>query len=376
LKNLNFVAVCSFGIEGILKNELKNLGYKINAVENGKVFYSGEELDIARANINLRTADRVYLQLDRFDARDFDDIYDNINSINWGKYIPEDGRIVVNASTKKSVLQSERSLQSVGKKAVIDSLTRAYNKKEFPETGEDCNINIDINKNRALLLFDTTGDGLNKRGYRIEAGQAPIKETLAASLIYISGWNPQFYLVDPFCGSGTIVIEAAMVANNIPPGLYRDFASKNWNFIDQRIWDRAEREAKKEIENKDLRIIGSDYNHKMIEISRKNAKRAGVNRFINFKKRDIKNFEYPDEKGFIVTNPPYGERMKEEKIERLYKTMGEQFRNKPGWAQYIITSYEDFRHAYGKKEDKNRKLYNGNIQCYLYQYYYKRKRNR
>src|SRR6056297_1160224 len=366
------------GLESVLKDEIKKFGYKVKDVQNGKLFFSWNFYDIAFCNINLRTAGKIYLVLDNFYLDDFDDLYDNIFNKKWDEYIKYDSKINVYARTSKSKIKSKRSIQSITKKAIIDRLSKEYNINQFEETGDDFSIRIDVYKNNARILVNSSGKGLHRRGYRKETGVAPLRETLAAGLILLSGWNKNFYFVDPFCGSGTLIIEAALIGMNIPPGINRDFAFLNWKKYPVYLYDKAKNISQKAIEkNIDLNILGTDINYGLIQRAEENLKEAGVEGKVNLKQMALKDFSFPDEKGFIVTNPPYGERIENsERIDYLYQLMGEKFSGEPGWSINILTAVENFRDLFGRKEDKNRKLYNGNIKTYFYQYYYAKKRKR
>jgi len=378
LQKYDLIATCEMGLESVLKDEIKKFGYKVKDVQNGKLFFSGNFYDIAFCNINLRTAGKIYLVLDNFYLDDFDDLYDNIFNKKWDEYIKYDSKINVYARTSKSKIKSKRSIQSITKKAIIDRLSKEYNINQFEETGDDFSIRIDVYKNNARILVNSSGKGLHRRGYRKETGVAPLRETLAAGLILLSGWNKNFYFVDPFCGSGTLIIEAALIGMNIPPGINRDFAFLNWKKYPVYLYDKAKNISQKAIEkNIDLNILGTDINYGLIQRAEENLKEAGVEGKVNLKQMALKDFSFPDEKGFIVTNPPYGERIENsERIDYLYQLMGEKFSGEPGWSINILTAVENFRDLFGRKEDKNRKLYNGNIKTYFYQYYYAKKRKR
>lgn len=372
MKKYTFLAPCHFGLEAILKREIYDLGYDIDRVDDGRVFFTGDEEAIALSNINLRTAERVLLVTGIFKAFTYEDFFQGMKNIEWENYLPKEAKFwVKKASSIKSKLYSSTDLQSVGKKAIVERLKNIYNVEHFKEDGNEYPIRIFIYKDEVVVSLDTTGDSLHKRGYRTEAGKAPISETLAAALIKLTPWHKDRILVDPMCGSGTFVIEAAMMAANIAPGLKRHFISEKWeNLIKKSIWKDIRDEAGENI-NIDIEtdIQGYDIDSFVIRVARENAKRAGVDNLIHFQKRDVKDLHHPKKYGFIITNPPYGERLEEkEDLPILYKTLGESYKNLDSWSMYIITSYEEAEKYIGIKATKNRKIYNGMIKTYFYQF--------
>lgn len=372
MKKYTFLAPCHFGLEAILKREIYDLGYDIDRVDDGRVFFTGDEEAIALSNINLRTAERVLLVTGIFKAFTYEDFFQGMKNIEWENYLPKEAKFwVKKASSIKSKLYSSTDLQSVGKKAIVERLKNIYNVEHFKEDGNEYPIRIFIYKDEVVVSLDTTGDSLHKRGYRTEAGKAPISETLAAALIKLTPWHKDRILVDPMCGSGTFVIEAAMMAANIAPGLNRHFISEKWeNLIKKSVWKDIRDEAIENI-NIDIEtdIQGYDIDSFVIKVARENAKRAGVDNLIHFQKRDVKDLHHPKKYGFIITNPPYGERLEEkEDLPILYKTLGESYKNLDSWSMYIITSYEEAEKYIGIKATKNRKIYNGMIKTYFYQF--------
>lgn len=372
MKKYTFLAPCHFGLEAILKREIYDLGYDIDRVDDGRVFFTGDEEAIALSNINLRTAERVLLVTGIFKAFTYEDFFQGMKNIEWENYLPKKAKFwVKKASSIKSKLYSSTDLQSVGKKAIVERLKNIYNVEHFKEDGNEYPIRIFIYKDEVVVSLDTTGDSLHKRGYRTEAGKAPISETLAAALIKLTPWHKDRILVDPMCGSGTFVIEAAMMAANIAPGLNRHFISEKWeNLIKKSVWKDIRDEAGENI-NIDIEtdIQGYDIDSFVIKVARENAKRAGVDNLIHFQKRDVKDLHHPKKYGFIITNPPYGERLEEkEDLPILYKTLGESYKNLDSWSMYIITSYEEGEKYIGIKSTKNRKIYNGMIKTYFYQF--------
>ena len=367
--DFKIIATATFGLEKVVANELKDLGYDNLIVENGKVTFEGDEMDIVTCNIWLRTADRVLIKLAEFKAESFEELFQGTKAVEFGDLIPINGFMHVTGKSIKSQLHSVPDVQSIVKKAVIESMKRKYRRDLYPEDGAEYKIEVAILKDIVTLTLDTSGQGLHKRGYREFAGGAPIKETLAAAMVLISGWNPDIQLADPFCGSGTIVIEAAMIGRNIAPGLTRSFVSEQFEFIPKELWGDIRKHAKNSINKKDFRILASDIDGRVINTARGNAKKAGVEENIAFKRQDVKEFSNSKKCGYIITNPPYGERLGEAtEAEELYKTMGEVFGRLNSFGYFVITSHQDFEKYFGRKSDKNRKLYNGRLKCYYYQY--------
>jgi putative N6-adenine-specific DNA methylase len=364
------IATATFGLEKVVADELRELGYDDLTIENGKVTFQGSEMDIVTCNMWLRTADRVLIKMAEFKAESFEELFQGTLKVEWGDIIPETGFMHVVGKSVKSKLFSVPDCQSITKKAVVESMKRKYNKEVFSEDGATYKIEVAILKDIVTLTLDTTGPGLHKRGYREFAGEAPLKETLAAALVLLSKWEPSRILADPFCGSGTIAIEAAMIGKNIAPGINRSFVSEDWDIIPKKLWEDMRKYARNSINDKEFRILASDINGRVLKTARDNAQKAGVADYIAFQRMDMKEFRNKKRYGFIITNPPYGERMGNAKeIENLYKDMGEVFQQLKDWSYFVITSYEDFEKCFGEKSDKNRKLYNGRIKCYYYQYF-------
>ena len=372
MKKYTLISPCFFGMEKMLATEIKNLGFEIEKTEDGRVTYKTGEDGIAKANMWLRCAERVNLKVAEFEARTFDELYENTKRINWSKYIPYGAQFPVSkASSIKSKLFSTTDVQSIVKKAIVDNLKKSYLESgRLKEDKEKYPIYVFIHKNKVTLSIDTTGDALHKRGYREKANKAPIRETLAAGIMYLTPWRPGRTLVDPMCGSGTILIEAAMMGLNMAPGLNREFISEKWRTIDKKIWWDTRREAFDQMnEDLDFKIYGYDIDPESIEIAKENAEIAGVADYIDFAVADATEFKSDEECGFIVTNPPYGERLEsEESVKLLYKELGYAFRRLKNWSYYLITSFEEFEYEFGQEATKKRKLYNGMLKTYLYQY--------
>ena len=372
MKKYTLISPCFFGMEKMLATEIKNLGFEIEKTEDGRVTYKTGEDGIAKANMWLRCAERVNLKVAEFEARTFDELYENTKRINWSKYIPYGAQFPVSkASSIKSKLFSTTDVQSIVKKAIVDNLKKSYLESgRLKEDKEKYPIYVFIHKNKVTLSIDTTGDALHKRGYREKANKAPIRETLAAGIMYLTPWRPGRTLVDPMCGSGTILIEAAMMGLNMAPGLNREFISEKWRTIDKKIWWDTRRDAFDQMnEDLDFKIYGYDIDPETIEIAKENAEIAGVADYIEFNVADATEFKSDEEYGFIVTNPPYGERLEsEESVKLLYKELGYAFRRLKNWSYYLITSFEEFEYEFGQQATKKRKLYNGMLKTYLYQY--------
>jgi putative N6-adenine-specific DNA methylase len=364
------VATAAFGLESIVMRELKKLGYDNFTVENGRVFFKGEERDIARCNIWLRTADRVLIEVGRFKATDFEELFQGTLKVSWGDIIPRDGKMHVTGKSVRSKLFRLSACQSTVKKAVIEAMKIKYGSIEFPETGPIYKIEVSLLKDVVSLTIDTTGPGLHKRGYRQNTGEAPLRETLAAGIILLSGWRPDRILADPLCGSGTIVVEAALIGKNIAPGLKRSFVSETWWQMPEPIWSSVRDDARKQINNVSFQILASDTDALVLRKARGNAERAGVADLIAFQKLSLEQFRSRKKYGYIICNPPYGERLSEEtELKKLYKSMGQTFLQLDTWSYFILTAYPEFERLFGKKSSRNRKLYNGMIQCYLYEYF-------
>ncbi len=372
MKTYELVVPCHFGMEAVTKREIYDLGYEITRVEDGRITFEGDAEAICRANVFLRSAERVLLLVGRFKATTFEELFQGIKALPWEEYIPQDGKFwVKKASSIKSKLFSPSDIQSIAKKAIVERLKGVYKTEWFKEDGAAYPIRIFLLKDEVMVALDTSGDSLHKRGYRLQTSKAPITETLAAALIMLTPWRKDRILVDPFCGSGTFPIEAAMMAANIAPGMNREFTAEAWtNIIPRQLWYDAVQEAE-EMVDKDIvvDIQGYDLDGDVVKAARENAKRAGVDHLIHFQQRDVANLRHPKKYGFIITNPPYGERLEEKAdLPELYTTIGDVYKNLDAWSMYMITSYEDAERYIGKKADKNRKIYNGMIKTYFYQF--------
>lgn len=366
------IATTTFGIEAVAKRELVNLGFEILRTENGKVTFLSDLNGIAKANLWLRSVDRVLLKVAEFKAITFDQLFDQTIQIPWEEYLPKDANFPVNGSSVKSTLFSISDCQALVKKAIVERLKQHYNVAWFPETGSEYIIKVSMLNDIATITIDTSGVALHKRGYRQNAVTAPLKETLAASMIMLSYWNKDRILIDPFCGSGTIPIEAAMIAKNIAPGLYRDFASKHWDWMGEEIWKSEIKNAFQAIDNEsDIKIFASDIDASSIEAAKENAEEAGVIDCIEFQVADFKTVHYETPYAVLITNPPYGDRLTEEnyQINQLYQDLGKIISSLPTWSIYVITSNTDFPNLIKRKLDRERKLYNGNIETHYFQYY-------
>ena len=372
MESYEFICPCHFGLEAVLKKEITELGYSITSVEDGKVSFSGDVNAFARANIFLRTAERVLLKVGSFRAESFEDLFQGTNSIPWEQYLPEDAKFwVAKANSVKSKVFSPSDIQSVMKKAMVERMKEHYHTTWFNETGASFPVRVSILKDIVTVGLDTSGESLHKRGYRKMIAKAPIEETLAAALIMLTPWNRDRILVDPFCGSGTIPIEAAMIGLNIAPGMNREFLAESWTgLIPKKSWYAAVEEANsKIITDCELNIQGYDLDNEVIKAARQNAEDAGVLEHIHFQQRDVADLRNPKKYGFIITNPPYGERLEDLKtLPALYKTIGESFKGLDSWSMFLITSYEDALQSLGLTPDKNRKIYNGMIKTYFYSF--------
>ena len=372
MEKLEWIAPCHFGLESVLKREIQDLGYEITQVEDGRVTFRGGMDAACRANIFLRTAERILLKAGCFTAVTFEELFQKTKEIPWERYIPENGKFwVAKAASVKSRLFSPSDIQSIMKKAMVERMKSCYHIQWFPEDGAAYPVRVFLMKDVVTVGIDTTGVSLHKRGYRPAAGKAPIAENLAAALIMLTPWKKDRILVDPFCGSGTIPIEAAMMAANIAPGMNRDFTAEQWtNLVERKYWYDAIDEAHDQINTDiDTDIQGYDIDGDVLKTARKNAADAGVDHLIHFQRREVSQLSHPGKYGFIITNPPYGERLEEkEALPELYREFGESFRKLDTWSAYMITSYEDAQRYFGKKADKNRKIYNGMIRTYFYQF--------
>jgi len=372
MKKIELIAPCHFGLEAVLKREIIDLGYEIKEVEDGRVTFYGDAEAICRANIFLRTAERVLLKVGSFKAVTFEELFEKTKGLPWEDFIPKDGKFwVAKAASVKSKLFSPSDIQSIMKKAIVKRLQDRYHVEWFKEDGASYPIRVFLMKDIVTIGIDTSGVSLHKRGYREVAGKAPITETLAAALIMLTPWNKDRILVDPFCGSGTFPIEAAMIAANIAPGMNRSFTAEEWtNIIPKKLWYEIINEANDMI-NDDIQvdIQGYDVDPSVIKIARRNAREAGVDHLIHFQQRDVRDLNHPKKYGFIITNPPYGERLEDKAdLPALYKAFGDSYKRLDSWSAYMITSYEDTEKYFGRKSDKNRKIYNGMLKTYFYQY--------
>ncbi|MCC0655337.1 class I SAM-dependent RNA methyltransferase [Clostridioides sp. ES-S-0123-01] len=372
MKNYTLISPCFFGMEKMLAREITNLGYEIIKTEDGRITYKTDEFGIAKSNMWLRCAERVHLKIAEFEAKSFDELFENTKRINWSKYIPYGAQFPISkASSIKSKLYSTPDVQAIVKKAIVESLKKSYLEDGLlKEDKEKYPIFVFIHKDKVTLSIDTTGDALHKRGYREKANKAPIRETLASGLIYLTPWKAGRTLVDPMCGSGTILIEAAMIGINMAPGLNREFISEKWRTLDKKIWWDVRKDSFNKIDNESkFKIYGYDIDAECIDIARENAEIAGVDEYIEFNVGDATEFESEEEFGFIVTNPPYGERLEDkDSVKQLYKELGYAFRKLKNWSYYLITSYEEFEYEFGQKAAKKRKLYNGMLKTNFFQY--------
>jgi len=372
MKTYELVVPCHFGMEAVTKREIYDLGYEITRVEDGRITFEGDAEAICRANVFLRSAERVLLLVGRFKATTFEELFQGIKALPWEEYIPQDGKFwVKKASSIKSKLFSPSDIQSIAKKAMVERLKGVYHTEWFKEDGAEYPVRIFLLKDEVTVALDTSGDSLHKRGYRLATSKAPITETLAAALIMLTPWRKDRILVDPFCGSGTFPIEAAMMAANIAPGMNREFTAEKWtNIIPKQLWYDTVQEAE-DMVDKDIQvdIQGYDLDGEVVKNARENARRAGVDHLIHFQQRDVAKLSHPKKYGFIITNPPYGERLEEKAdLPELYTTIGDVYKNLDAWSMYMITSYEDAERYVGRKADKNRKIYNGMIKTYFYQF--------
>lgn len=372
MRTFDLLVPCHFGLEAVLKREIYDLGYEITKVEDGRVTFEGDEEAICRANIFLRTAERVMIQVGRFKATTFEELFQGIKNLPWEEYIPEDGKFwVKKASSINSKLFSPSDIQSIAKKAMVERMKQKYHKEWFKEDGAAYPVRIFLLKDEVTVALDTSGDSLHKRGYRTMTSKAPLTETLAASLIMLTPWRKDRILVNPFCGSGTFPIEAAMIAANVAPGMNRDFTAEEWtNLIDRKLWYECVKEAEDMIDTTvKVDIQGYDIDGDVIKAARENAKRAGVEHMIHFQQRAVADLSHPKKYGFIITNPPYGERLEDKAdLPELYTQIGQAYQRLDSWSMFLITSYTDTEKYIGRKADKNRKIYNGMLKTYFYQF--------
>lgn len=370
MKNIKLIATTNMGLEAVTKRELLDLGYEDLEVSDGKIKISCQLKDIAILNLRLRTAERVLLLIDSFRAETFEELFDKVFEIRWWDYIAEDDQFIIQGRSRKSKLFSISDCQRITEKAIIEKLKMKYKVSWFEKSGPRVKIEVSLLNDLAEITMDTSGEGLHKRGYREVNYKAPLSETIAASLVKLTFWNKDRILADPFCGSGTIPIEAAMIEKNIAPGLMRDFDFVKFKFFDEDIFKEEKKKCYSEINyDEKLEILASDVSHKAIQIAKANAEILGLDEDISFFQKDIRDLDLPDNYGVIITNPPYGERIGKEDVDELNKELGELARSLKTWSYYIITANENFEKNFGKKADRNRKLYNGRLKTYYYQYY-------
>lgn len=370
MKKYNLIATTTFGLEAIAKRELIDLGYEIKKVSDGKIHFEGTMEDIARANIWLRTADRVLIEFASFEALTFEELFDNVYEIDWGEIIPKNANFVVDGKSIKSKLFSISDCQRITEKAIIEKLKTKYGVDWFDKSGALYKFEVALLNDIATITLDTTGPSLHKRGYRRKIGEAPIKETLAAAMVLLSYWRKDRLLYDPFCGTGTILIEAAMIGKNMAPGIDRGFSFSNWTGVDKDILKRARIEALNAINNDiTLNIIGTDIDPEMVELAKDNVESLGLESDITIYNKDFRDFILDDNYGVLITNPPYGVRLDDSDVNALEKDLGRKMRNLDTWSTYVITNNERFEKNYGKKADRTRKLYNGKIKVDYYQFY-------
>ncbi len=376
MDNYEFIAPCHFGLEAVLKREITNLGYEITHVEDGKVTFTGDASAACRANIFLRTTERILLKAGSFKAETFDELFEKTKSIPWEQFIPVNGKFWVKKATSiKSKLFSPSDIQSIMKKAIVERLKSKYNTSWFKEDGASFPIRVTIMKDEVTVGLDTSGESLHKRGYRKAVVKAPITETLAAALIMLTPWNKDRILADPFCGSGTFPIEAALIGANIAPGINRSFTAEEWtHIIPKKEWYNAVNEAQDLIiHGLDMDIQGYDIDNNAIKAAMENARNADVGHLIHFQRRAVNQLSHRKKYGFIITNPPYGKRLEaSDEIPLIYKELGQAYKNLDEWSMYVVTAYEQAEKYIGRKADKNRKIYNGMIKTYFYQYYGKK----
>ena len=372
MKQYELIAPCHFGLEAVLKREIIDLGYEISSVEDGKVTFIGDDEAIAYANIFLRTTERIMIKVAEFKAETYDELFEKTKAVHWEDYIPADGKFwVAKATSIKSKLFSPSDIQSIMKKAMVARLGNIYKVDWFEEDGASYPLRVTFMKDKVVIGLDTTGTSLHKRGYRRATAKAPITETLAAALIMLTPWNKSRILVDPFCGSGTLPIEAAMIAANMAPGMNRHFLAEEWNnLVPKKCWQDAFEEARELVDTEiEVDIQGYDIDSDVVKAARENATLAGVEHLIHFQQRAVKDLKHPKKYGFIISNPPYGERLEEkEALPALYKEVGESFVGLDSWSMFMITGFEGAERYIGKKADKNRKIYNGMMKTYFYQF--------
>ena len=370
MENFEIIIPTIFGLEAFVSREVRNLGYETSSVEDGRVSFFGDEKAVCRANIGIRTGDRVLIKMAEFTAVTFDELFEGTKAIDWSRWIGKKSAFPVKGYSLKSKLASERDCQAIIKKAIADSLSRSYGIEWFEESEEVYQIQFSILKDRVTLMIDTSGDNLHKRGYRAVSNEAPLKETIAAAMVMMSHWKYEYPLADPMCGSGTIPIEAAMIKRNIAPGLTRNFTGEKFAQISEKLWAECREEAKCAIKDIPLEIYAADINGKTVEIAKRNAEIAGVGDAVRPIVKDVADFSSALSYGTVICNPPYGERLGDKKeCDELYRVMGRQFKALDKWSYYVITSNEDFEDNFGMKSAKKRKIYNGMLKCNIYQYF-------
>ncbi|MBR3105375.1 MAG: class I SAM-dependent RNA methyltransferase [Lachnospiraceae bacterium] len=372
MERFELIAPCHFGLEAVLKREIIDLGYDVTEVEDGRVTFAGDAEAVCRVNVYSRTAERILIKLGSFHAETFEELFQGTKALPLEQWIPKNGRFwVAKAASVKSALFSPSDIQSIMKKAMVERLKGIYGIEWFPEDGADYPFRVFLKNDEVTVGLDTTGESLHKRGYRKLTAKAPIAENLAAALLMLTPWHADRILVDPFCGSGTFPIEAAMMAAHMAPGMYRSFTAQTWKeAIPEKLWQDTIEEAKDELTlDVETDIQGYDIDPEVIKTARANAKMAGVDHLIHFQTRGVEQLSHPKKYGFLIMNPPYGERLEEkEALAPLYRTIGERYRALDSWSMYMITSYEDAEKEIGRKADKNRKIYNGMLKTYFYQY--------
>ena len=372
MDNITLIAICTFGLEAVVKRELQALGFDKLKASEGKVEFQAQVDDIPKANLWLRSADRVLLKMGQFRAVTFDELFEGTKALPWGDWITKDGKFTVTGSAVKSTLGSVRACQAIVKKAVVESLKAKYHTDWFEESGAEFTVKVAMLKDMALLTIDTSGSGLNRRGYRVQSGEAALKETMASALVQLSFWNKERLLIDPFCGSGTILIEAAMLARNMAPGLNREFASEEWPSIHPKAWKLARHHARQvEQPSGNLKIFGYDIDPVMIDASQRNAKKAGVGEDIAFAEKDVKELWIDKPYGILISNPPYGFKLGQfQELNLIYISLHKTFRKKKGWSIYVLTADKKFPDYFKRaKPDRVRKLFNGPLEVNYYQYY-------
>lgn len=372
MEKYEWIAPCHFGMEAVLKKEIQDLGYEIAQVEDGRVTFWGDWAAACRANVFLRTTERILLKIGSFRAVTFDELFKRTKELPWEAFLPRDSRFwVTKATSVKSKLFSTSDIQSLVKKAIVERLKARYHMEWFPESGQAYPLRVFLLKDQVTITLDTTGESLHRRGYRRLASKAPITETLAAAILLYSPWKGDRILVDPFCGSGTFAIEAAMIAAHMAPGMNRSFLAEGWtNLIAKKAWYEAADEAASLVDSAvKTDIQGYDIDGDVVAAARENAREAGVEHLIHLQKRPVSQLSHPKKYGFLITNPPYGERLAEkESLPALYRELGERFAALDCWSAYVITAYEDAERDMGRRADKNRKIYNGMMKTYLYQF--------